>query len=184
MTQPKRSHSGLLLRLNNWHWLLRAGIITPLVMISIISQTLTFAKETCKAWSGRVVSSEDMSVMFSRDRQVASPWSSLFTSTLMDFCSVVAFLSTSAKTQHKKKLLNTNQEDMELKAYTNHIQKPGLTFSDSTDLHYLSPAPLLLLWEPAHDFGSNVWNSVLLRIRTTCWPAAANHPKITSRNMD
>lgn len=45
---------------------------------------LTFASETCRAWSGRVAISGVSSLMFHSDRQAVSPWSSLFTSTLMD----------------------------------------------------------------------------------------------------
>lgn len=51
------------------------------------------------------------------------------------------------------------------------------TFTDSTYLCHLSPAPLFLPREPTHYFGSNVWNAVLLGIWTTAFPAAANKKK-------
>lgn len=77
-------------------------------------------------------------------------------------------LISNAKTQRAKLILKINRADAEVTLAPEPSggarYKSGPTFTDSADFHHLSPAPLLLLWKPTHDFGSNVWNYVLLSI--------------------
>lgn len=150
---------------------------------------LTFASETWTAWSGRMASSGVSSLMSHSDRQALSPWSSLFTSTLMDVLLPAPLLSDIQKTRGQQGIPKWLKESkvtllpsrgMQLQTHPNAQTGPTCTYS--TDLRHLSPAPLFLHGEPTHYLGSNVWNAVLLGIWTTCFPAAAKI--MTTRNVD
>ena len=163
-------------------------------------EQLTLASETCKAWNGRTAISGVRSFMFHSDMQAVSPWSSLFTSTLMEVshpAPSVELLSYIHKMERKEGSQHSRSFPsgyVQSQWHCYHLEvcicktipktKTEPTSTYSTYLCHLSPAPLFSLREPTHYLGSNVWNAVLLGIWTTGFPAAANERKImTTRNM-
>lgn len=163
--------------------------------ITLSSNLLTSASETCAAWSGRVAISRVSSLVFFSERKAVPPWSSLFTSTLIEVSLPVpsgGIWSYIQKDRENGSLgqrcsMTSPSGYMQAKRHCYHLEvcicktipkhKAKPTSTHSTYLGHLSPAPLFLRWEPTHYLGSNVWNAVLLGIWTTGSPAAANERK-------